>query len=233
MSEREPGLFHPAEACIWMRAGLLSWKLCDRDFDCESCPLDAALTGASHAPEHHAEAASLAHLPLGRRYGRGHTWVEAQADGSLRLGLDAFASRVLGRPEGARLPAIGDELTDGAVTIATTEGDVPLAAPINGLVTRTNDRLRSDPGLLHDDPYGAGWLLELDPVGVWDERLAEPEEAERNLAFDLRHLKSRLAAMLLTPDVGPTLPDGGEPLTDLREILGRGAWLRLVRELLG
>ena len=37
--------------CIWMSAGLLRYRLCDREYDCEHCPLDAALRGAP-APPH-------------------------------------------------------------------------------------------------------------------------------------------------------------------------------------
>ena len=38
-------------ACVWMRAGVIRFWLCDRDFDCEHCPLDAALRGrASYGP---------------------------------------------------------------------------------------------------------------------------------------------------------------------------------------
>lgn len=36
--------------CIWMSAGLLSYRLCDREYDCEHCPLDAALRGAPPPP---------------------------------------------------------------------------------------------------------------------------------------------------------------------------------------
>lgn len=39
-----------ARTCVWMDAGVLTFKLCDRDFDCEHCPLDAALHGTSPAP---------------------------------------------------------------------------------------------------------------------------------------------------------------------------------------
>jgi hypothetical protein len=41
-------------ACVWMRAGVIRFWLCDRDFDCENCPLDAALraprASGSHDP---------------------------------------------------------------------------------------------------------------------------------------------------------------------------------------
>jgi hypothetical protein len=35
----------PGPACVWMRAGVIRFWLCDRNFDCEHCPLDAALRG--------------------------------------------------------------------------------------------------------------------------------------------------------------------------------------------
>lgn len=33
------------QACVWMRAGVIRFWLCDRNFDCDHCPLDAALRG--------------------------------------------------------------------------------------------------------------------------------------------------------------------------------------------
>ena len=39
------------QACVWMRAGVIRFWLCDRSFDCENCPLDAALRGSrAHGP---------------------------------------------------------------------------------------------------------------------------------------------------------------------------------------
>lgn len=38
------------QACVWMQAGLLAWRLCDLDYHCERCPLDAAM-------RHHGDAA--------------------------------------------------------------------------------------------------------------------------------------------------------------------------------
>lgn len=50
-----PNILGPS--CVWMRAGLIRFWLCDRDFDCENCPLDAALRGP-HASCHHDRATS-------------------------------------------------------------------------------------------------------------------------------------------------------------------------------
>lgn len=77
-----------SEPCVWMAAGLLSYKLCDRDFDCTRCPLDAALRGAhssSHAPASRGSAPPdptadrRGHgFPNDRRYAPGHTWIAAR-----------------------------------------------------------------------------------------------------------------------------------------------------------
>jgi len=39
-----------APTCVWMDAGVLTYRLCDRDFDCAHCPLNAALRGTALAP---------------------------------------------------------------------------------------------------------------------------------------------------------------------------------------
>ena len=40
-----PQISSPAEPCLWMAAGVINYRLCDRQFDCDRCPLDAALRG--------------------------------------------------------------------------------------------------------------------------------------------------------------------------------------------
>jgi len=40
----------PAPACIWMQAGVIRFWLCDRDYDCQNCPLDAALRAPRQVP---------------------------------------------------------------------------------------------------------------------------------------------------------------------------------------
>jgi hypothetical protein len=41
--ERRPA--RGPERCVWMQAGVVGYKLCDREFDCDRCPFDAALRG--------------------------------------------------------------------------------------------------------------------------------------------------------------------------------------------
>ena len=74
------------------------YRLCDRDFDCERCPLDVALRGT--APEVRMDppgATGPWSFPTDRTYAAGHLWIAPAADGGAsRLGLDAFAAGLLG-----------------------------------------------------------------------------------------------------------------------------------------
>lgn len=91
-----------AQPCVWMCAGLVSYRLCSRDFDCEHCPLDAALRGELHPVAH--DTALLYRqengngVPADRRYSSGHTWAlpTAEAGYAWRIGIDAFAATLIG-----------------------------------------------------------------------------------------------------------------------------------------
>jgi hypothetical protein len=86
------------------------------------------------------------------------------------------------------------------------------------------------------EPYGGGWLLELAPTRPPGEAgLLAAAAARDQAAMDLRHFRRRIAMEMLagSDDLGPTLADGGEPLTDVRRILGADRYLRLLRELIG
>jgi glycine cleavage system H lipoate-binding protein len=233
--------------CVWMSAGVISYKLCDRNFDCESCPLDAALRGARPAAVpgagHLGEARPVS-FPGDRLYTAGHAWVADAGGGGtatrrLRFGLDGFAAALLDEPRAVRV------LVDGAVRrgeiyceIETAAGTLPLAAPLDGCVERFNPRLSDGADALRCSPYEDGWLLEIsasdaDASGDPQSDLHGDEEARQRASFDLRHLRRRAALMLLSDsaEVGPTLPDGGELAMDLPGLLGGRRYLDLLREI--
>jgi hypothetical protein len=83
-----------------------------------------------------------------------------------------------------------------------------------------------------DDPYGAGWLLEVEEPDFAGARLRRLRA--RRAALDLRHFRRRAALDLLTDtaSLGATMADGGQALTDLRRMLGRRRYLALVREII-
>jgi glycine cleavage system H protein len=95
-----------------------------------------------------------------------HIWVKPLGDGLVRLGMNAVA----GKLTGGKLTAVtvsarkvGQEIKQGK-SIATVESSKfvgPVPAPITGVLVRGNDQLADDPNLTISDPYGQGWIAEI------------------------------------------------------------------------
>ena len=238
------GTRNHVEPCVWMSAGVLNYKLCRRDFDCERCPLDAALQDKSlqnpvqtplSAPSHEAST-----FPNERLYSTGHSWlqpVEGRDQHMQRFGLDAFAAALIGKSRG-----VNHEVSECAFargeTICEIDlgiGVLPVGAPVAGKILDGNPLLSDDPGQLVTLPYEDGWIIHLtsEDTRAFDE-LMTADAAREHALRDLQLFRRRVAYRLLTgcDSIGPTLADGGEPLADLREILGRGTYLGLLRELI-
>lgn len=232
-----------AEPCVWMAAGMVAYKLCDRGFDCENCPLDAALRGdaadrVDHAPPGPREVETF-EFPGDRRFHPCHTWAMAVGDHAVRCGVDMFAARLLPRVRSIVLPARGTRVHGGRVGVwVVDDGElIPLRSPVSGEVMRRNPALQSEPGLLAISPYDDGWLLEIDC-------LEHPEQLDDLL--DSRQVRVRAEREKLAlhgqvagyagkgrDRVGATLADGGTRLTDIRKIVGPERYRRLIARILG
>ena len=218
--------------CVWMKAGLVAYKLCDHGFDCGSCPFDAAMSGAI---SHRSPPRRAGDFRADRRYHPGHTWAQARRAGRWRCGVDAFAARLLTGLDGVILPTVGSRLHQGraGVWIASGSDLVAVRAPCSGRVVRRNEHLRAWPALATAAPYDDGWLLELTDVPeALDETLLRDAAMAKRTESQQRELREALTRWRSSA-VGPTLADGGEAAVGLRAVLGRRRYLELVREMLG
>lgn len=223
-----------ARPCVWMTAGLVAYRLCDRDFDCERCPLDAALRGDASPPPPTREGARWG-FPDDRLYSPRHAWVQAEGEGRVRTGLDVFAARLLGPVHAVVLPNRGARVRRGSAACwAMSDTDlVPLAAPVSGTVTRVNRALQERPGGVNDAPYDDGWLLEVEVAGAPEEQtdLVPAAISRRNAEQEVARL-GREIRRGRGGDIGPALPDGGEMLPGLSGLLSPARRRRLLRRLL-
>jgi glycine cleavage system H protein len=109
-------------------------------------------------------------LPDQLRYSSDHEWVSR--DGSrVRVGITDYAQDSLGDVVFVQLPTIGDDVTAGASLgeIESTKSVSDVYAPVSGSVVAVNDALADSPQLLNEDPYGEGWICEIeltDPAQV-------------------------------------------------------------------
>jgi len=110
-------------------------------------------------------------VPADLRYSREHEWVRVEGNVA-RIGITDFAQESLGDVVFVQLPDPGLDVVAGAsaAEIESTKSVSDVYVPVSGVVERVNEALVDAPELVNQDPYGAGWLLEVS--------LAEPAELE-------------------------------------------------------
>ena len=98
----------------------------------------------------------------------GHSWVQPLQDGWVRIGIDDFTAKVFGPVDPINLPPVGDFLMQGEVgwVLNRNDHEAAMQSPVSGIVFAVNDRIKEQPEIAHNDPYGEGWLFILNPVSL-------------------------------------------------------------------
>jgi glycine cleavage system H protein len=104
-------------------------------------------------------------IPDDLRYTAEHEWVRPQAS-AVRVGITHYAQDALGDIVYVQLPEPGTEVAagDSFGEIESTKSVSEIYAPIAGRVVARNDQLGDAPELINSDPYGEGWLVEIEPA---------------------------------------------------------------------
>ena len=104
-------------------------------------------------------------FPSDLRYTHDHEWLKAQGT-SWRVGITQFAVDQLGDITLVDLPKEGDLVTKGQRfgTIESVKSVSDLYAPVSGRVTAVNTGLKDSPEQVNAEPYGAGWMIDLEPT---------------------------------------------------------------------
>jgi glycine cleavage system H protein len=104
-------------------------------------------------------------IGAGLRYSEDHLWVRADAGASLvRAGVTDFAQQSLGDVVEVTPPRPGEIITAGEACgdIESVKSISDLIAPVTGVVRDRNDDLIRTPELVNTDPYGRGWMFEVE-----------------------------------------------------------------------
>lgn len=112
-------------------------------------------------------------IPAELQYTKEHEWV-APTDTALRyrMGITDFAQGALGDIVYVQMPKIGEKVTADAVCgeVESTKSVSEIFAPLTGTVVAINETLSATPELINSDPYGSGWLVEIEvgaePAGL-------------------------------------------------------------------
>ena len=168
-------------------------------------------------------------VPENLRYHPGHTWALSESPNLVRVGMDDFASKLIGKVERIALPQRGQWIRQGQkmATIYRDGVAVDMISPIEGSVADVNDSVSADPKLSQSDPYGEGWLVTV-----------QSPDAKTNfrnlLAGTLARWWTEESAGRLQKKM-PTLcgalaQDGGVAMNNLAEQIPDSEWAAIAKE---
>jgi glycine cleavage system H protein len=106
--------------------------------------------------------------PEDLKYTAEHEWVRAAEGHTLRVGITDYAQGALGDIVYVSLPSIGTAVTPGQPLgeVESTKSVSDVFAPVAGTVQARNDALEGQPELLNSDPYGEGWIVEIEVADI-------------------------------------------------------------------
>lgn len=106
----------------------------------------------------------MSQVPAELRYTAEHEWVSTVTDGVVRVGITDHAQDALGDIVFLTLPAVGAAVVAGAACgeVESTKSVSDIYAPVTGTVRARNEAVETSPETLNSDPYGAGWLFEIE-----------------------------------------------------------------------
>jgi glycine cleavage system H lipoate-binding protein len=192
-----------------------------------------ALATPKHVPQARAVPAMVGgfRVPENLRYHQGHTWALSESPNLVRVGMDDFASKLIGHVERIVLPQRGQWVRQGQkfATIFRDGVAVDIVSPIEGSITDVNDTVASDPKAAQNDPYGEGWLVTMNSpdsktnfrnlIGGTLARWWTEESASR--------LQKKMPALC-----GALAQDGGVAVNSLADEIPDKEWAEIAKEFL-
>ncbi|MDA8439293.1 MAG: glycine cleavage system protein GcvH [Propionibacterium sp.] len=112
----------------------------------------------------------MSRFPEDLRYSSDHEWVREGNGNTVRVGITDYAAEQLGDIVYVSLPTVGEEVAagDACGELESTKSVSDVLSPLTGVVTSVNEALSDTPEVINSDPYGDGWLYELEMSGDAD-----------------------------------------------------------------
>lgn len=106
----------------------------------------------------------MSSVPSELRYTKEHEWVQELTATRFRIGITDYAQAALGDIVYIQLPKMGNDVSADKVCgeVESTKSVSEIYAPITGKIVSVNEKLESNPEVINSDPYGAGWIAEIE-----------------------------------------------------------------------
>jgi glycine cleavage system H lipoate-binding protein len=174
-------------------------------------------------------------VPDGYLFHQGHTWLKAEGDQLVSVGMDDFAQKLLGKVDTIRLPGVGAKLAQGEQgwALAVQEKTIPMLSPVDGEVVAVNQEAIRNPDLLGQDPFERGWLLKVRPARFTSNQrnLLSGQMARQWMASVLERLRAEIGKAISQegPSIGTAYQDGGTPVQGIARALAGDRWEEMAK----
>ncbi len=249
--------------CVWMDAGLVNYKLCDRRYECDSCPFDGVMKEQHHTfavrAAMHSEHLFSDHqeteipddadqdplerimapfrsvvFPEERIYFSDHTWMKSMKGGMILIGIDQFLAMMI-RP----ISSVASVHTPSHIGrnepfawLMRDSGTFAVRTNERGTATVFNTRLTEQPSLVTRDPYGEGWLMQINCAEVKDDNLNffTARDSYKLLCEEVGMLARTVKNKMHTS--GKTMYDGGTRIETIEKIIGEKEYNKMLSRLM-
>jgi glycine cleavage system H lipoate-binding protein len=221
--------------CRHMLSGRVDYKLCGHSYDCVRCPYDQMLeeTGlVTILSPPSCENISGFNVARDYYYHPAHAWARVEYGGRIRIGLDDFASRLLGPQDEIKLPKLGSKVQQGGpqAVLRRSAHEAEVLSPVDGTVLAVNPKVAGSARTANDAPYADGWLMVIQPSGL-RKNLKNLLFGEEGMAW-MDDESMRLTSLLSDETDYRLAATGGEAISDIYGNVPAIGWDRLVNEFL-
>ena len=210
-------------------------RSCAYDYACSTCEFDQFLEDVwsvkTKTVPHEVQTVKGFQVPMGYYFHNGHTWARIESGGYIRVGMDDFSMKLLGRADALDLPLMGKELDKDRVGWGLKREDnlADVLSPVGGIITEVNPRLRESPEVANQGPYEEGWLFMVrtpDIKGTIKQLMTDGESLTW-MNGELNKLESMIEDV-----AGPLAADGGYLGEDIYGNLPDLGWSNLTKTFL-
>ncbi|PIQ07648.1 MAG: histidine kinase [Ignavibacteriales bacterium CG18_big_fil_WC_8_21_14_2_50_31_20] len=123
-------------------------------------------------------------IPGGVFISKNHCWVNIEADGNVKAGIDDFAKKIIGNIDDIEMPNLGMKANKGSVLFSIRQKNRTLSfiSPVSGVVTKINTKLKEDIDSINITPYETNWICSIDADNL-DNELQDLKIGKAAVAF--------------------------------------------------
>jgi len=210
-------------------------RLCAFDYNCSKCDFDQffedILTTKTKNMPFEVQQVKGFDVPMDYFFHNGHTWARIESGGYIRIGLDDFALKLLGKADALDLPLMGKELNmdQAGWGLKRKDKQADVLSPVNGVIVEVNSKVRENPELANREPYGEGWLFSVRNPDIKKtvKKLMTDKDSLEWMGCEVDNLEKMIEQV-----AGPLSADGGYLQEDIYGNLPGLDWQALTKTFL-